>query len=233
MLELDNVQVSYGKSRIVNGVSFSLGEGERLAVLGRNGVGKTTLLKGIIGLLPLSDGMLRLDGNNISALPPHERSHLGLAYVPQGREILPHLTVLENLQLGCIDCRDKKLVEERTERMLEYFPALKSNLPRFGGLLSGGQQQQLAVARALMISPRILLLDEPTEGIQPNIVEELGCTLNRISLETKLAFILVEQNLDFAQRMTDHFVILQKGSVVCSGRTADLDRNAIKRYLSV
>lgn len=233
MLELDGIRVSYGKSRVINGVTFSLAPGERLAVLGRNGVGKTTLLKGTIGLLPLSGGKISLSGNNISRLSPHERSHLGLAYVPQGREILSGLTVRENLQLGCIGYRNKKLVEERTERILGYFPALREHLSRLGGLLSGGQQQQLAVARALMISPRILLLDEPTEGIQPNVVEELGCTLDRISREKKLAFILVEQNLDFARRMAERFLILQKGSVVCSGRTEDLNRDEVKRYLSV
>lgn len=233
MLELRQLQVNYGKSRAVNGVSLSLPEGGRLSVLGRNGVGKTTMLKAVIGLLPAAGGKILLDGRDISRLPAHERSRLGIAYVPQGREILPELTVLENLQLGCIGCRDRALVAGRTGRTLGYFPALREHLGRMGGLLSGGQQQQLAIARALMTSPRYLLLDEPTEGIQPNVVEELGETLHRICAETNLAFLLVEQNLDFALRMTDHFAILQKGSVVSAGETADLDSSAAKQWLSV
>ncbi len=233
MLELDQLQVSYGKSRAVNGVTLSLGEGERTAILGRNGVGKTTLLKCVIGLLPPCGGKIRFLGKDVSRLRPHERCRMGMAYVPQGREILPGFTVLENLQLGCLDVKDKEYVREQTEQMLEYFPVLKDHLGRPGGLLSGGLQQQLAVARALMTKPRLLLLDEPTEGIQPNIVEELGRILNRVYEETRLSFLLVEQNLDFACAMADHYLILQKGAVVSSGKIAELERSDVKKYLSV
>lgn len=233
MLVLDNVQVNYGKSRVVTGVSFSLRKGKRLAVLGRNGVGKTTLLKSIMGVLPLAGGKIELDGRDISSLRPHERCRLGMAYVPQGREILPGFTVRENLELGCLDCKDKKLVARRMEQMLCYFPVLTEHLDRLGGLLSGGQQQQLAVARALMTSPGLLLLDEPTEGIQPNVVDEIGRILQQICGEMALSFILVEQNLDFARGMAEDFVILQKGEIVCSGKTADLEKSAVKEFLSV
>lgn len=233
MLELENLQVSYGKSRAVNGVTLSLGEGERRAILGRNGVGKTTLLKCIIGLLPPSGGKICFQGKDISRLRPHERCRLGMAYVPQGREILPGFTVLENLQLGCLDRKDKEYVRRQTDRVLEYFPGLKEQLGRPGGLLSGGQQQQLAVARALMTEPKLLLLDEPTEGIQPNIVEGLGRILNRVCEETQLSFLLVEQNLDFACAMAKNYLILQKGAVVNSGKTSELERSDVKKYLSV
>lgn len=233
MLALENVQVNYGKSRVVTGVSFSLEQGGSLAVLGRNGVGKTTLLKSMIGLLPLAGGKIELDGKDISALRPHERCHLGMAYVPQGREILPGFTVRENLELGCMDFRDKKFVGRQMERMLCYFPILTEHLDRLGGLLSGGQQQQLAIARALMTSPKLLLLDEPTEGIQPSVVEEIGQILKQICSKMALSFILVEQNLDFACGMAEDFIILQKGAVVCSGKTEKLDETAVKQYLSV
>ena len=233
MLELDNLRVSYGKSRAVNGVSLTLGDGERLAVLGRNGVGKTTLLKCVMGLLTPSGGRILLGGREISALPPHERCRLGMAYVPQGREILPGLTVLENLQLGSLGCACAKFTASQTERMLTWFPILRENLSRPGGLLSGGQQQQLAVARALMTSPKILLLDEPTEGIQPNVVEEIGDILTRVCRETHLSFLLVEQNLGFARAMTERYVILEKGSVVSAGKTDALGENEVKKYLSV
>lgn len=233
MLELENLRVNYGKSRVVTGVSLTLGDGERLAVLGRNGVGKTTLLKCVMGLLPPAGGRILLDGRDISGLPAHERCRLGMAYVPQGREILPGLTVLENLQLGCLGRADDGLTQERTECMLGWFPVLRDQLDRPGGLLSGGQQQQLAVARALMTGPKVLLLDEPTEGIQPNIVEKIGDILMRVCRETHLSFLLVEQNLDFARAMAERHVILEKGAVVSSGETGGPGSDEVKKYLSV
>lgn len=233
MLELENVRAGYGKSTILAGVSLSLGKGQRLAVLGRNGVGKTTLLKTIIGLLPISGGFIRLDGRKISSLSPHERCRLGMAYVPQGREILPRFTVRENLELGCLGIRDRKLVAGRMERVLLYFPALKEQLNRPGGLLSGGQQQQLAIGRALMMSPRILLLDEPTEGIQPNMIDEIGSVLLEICKETHLSMLLVEQNLNFARRIAENCLILQKGAAVFFGGIDSLDSKTAKRFLSV
>jgi urea transport system ATP-binding protein len=233
MLRLDDLRVNYGKSRVVTGVSLLLPDDGRLAVLGRNGVGKTTLLKCIMGLLPPAGGRVLLDGRDISTLPPHERCRLGMAYVPQGREILPDLTVLENLQLGCLGRGYDADIWERTERMLSWFPVLREHLGRPGRLLSGGQQQQLAVARALMTGPKVLLLDEPTEGIQPNVVEEIGTILKRVCAETHLSFLLVEQNLDFARAMAERYVILEKGAVVSSGSIEEMERSEVRRYLSV
>lgn len=233
MLELEDVRLGYGKMRVVNGVSLSLKDGGRLAVLGRNGVGKTTLLKGVVGLLPLSGGSVCFRGRDVSSLRPHLRCRMGMAYVPQGREILPWFTVRENLELGCLDEKDGDRTARRMERILEWFPVLKGQLGRAGGLLSGGQQQQLAVARALMTAPRLLILDEPTEGIQPNIVEGFGRVLRRICAETGLSVLLVEQNLGFARKMAENFLILQKGKAVCSGRMEQLDEQTVRRFLSV
>ena len=233
MLVLDNVKISYGKSRAVGGVSLTLRDGRRIAVLGRNGAGKTTLLKGIVGLLPLSGGRVSFEGREMAGLRPSLRSRAGMAYVPQGREIFPRFTVRENLQLGCLALKDSQEVSRRTERMLSYFPALRDHLDREGGVLSGGQQQQLALARALMTSPKLLLLDEPTEGIQPSVVEELGDILTRVCREMGLSVVLVEQNLGFARLMSPDYVILQKGLIVRRGKTAQLDAREARLFLSV
>lgn len=233
MLVLDDVKVSYGKSRAVDGVSFRLGGGERIAVLGRNGAGKTTLLKGIVGLLPLSGGKVLFRGKDVSGLRPSLRSRAGMGYVPQGREIFPRFTVRENLEAGCLGWKDAKAVARQTEKMLAYFPALREHMDRRGGVLSGGQQQQLALARALMTSPRLLLLDEPTEGIQPSIVEELGDILTRVCRELGLSVVLVEQNLEFARLLSREYLILQKGVVVRRGKTAELGAEEARSFLSV
>lgn len=233
MLVLEKVKISYGKSRAVDGVSLSLGDGQRVAVLGRNGAGKTTLLKGIVGLLPLSGGKLFFQEREISGLRPCLRTWAGIAYVPQGREIFPRFTVRENLQLGCLGWKNPQAVARQTEKMLSYFPALREHLDRKGGVLSGGQQQQLAIARALMTSPKLLLLDEPTEGIQPNIVEELGMILIRICHEMGLSVVLVEQNLGFARLLSQDYLILQKGVAVRKGKTAQLDVGEVRQFLSV
>lgn len=233
MLVLEKVKISYGKSRAVGGVSLLLGDGQRVAVLGRNGAGKTTLLKGIVGLLPLSGGKVFFEGRETSGLRPSLRSRAGMAYVPQGREIFPRFTVRENLELGCLAWKDAQAVARRTEQMLSWFPALRDHLDRMGGVLSGGQQQQLALARALMTSPKLLLLDEPTEGIQPSIVEELGDILTRVCREMSLSVVLVEQNLEFARLMSQDYVILQKGLIVRRGKTAQLDAREARLFLSV
>ena len=178
MLEVKGVSVSYGKSRIVNKVSFAVDSTEKLAILGRNGVGKTTLLKSLIGLLPLQTGAVCLDKVDLTAMKAYERAQSGIAYVPQGREIIPNLTVKENLELGALS--HTKEIKPRLEEVFDYFPILPEHLHRKGGVLSGGQQQQLAIARALMSHPKALLLDEPTEGIQPNVVAEIGNILKRI-----------------------------------------------------
>lgn len=231
MLELKDIKVNYGKSKIINGISLEISKGEKLAVMGRNGVGKTTLLKSIIGILSLEEGSITLENKDISNAMPHQRSKQGIAYVPQGREIIPDLTVEENLDLGGY-AHTADLIGQK-ERVLEYFPALKAHLKRKGGVLSGGQQQQLAIARALMSEPKMLLLDEPTEGIQPNIIAEIATILDRIRKEMDLTLVIVEQNLKFAKKIADHYVILQKGQIVSQGKMESLSEETINKYLAV
>lgn len=231
MLELKDIRVNYGKSKIINGISLEISKGEKLAVMGRNGVGKTTLLKSMIGILSLEEGTISLEDKDISNTMPHERSRFGIAYVPQGREIIPDLTVEENLDLGGY-AHTADLAGQK-EKVLEYFPALKVHLKRKGGVLSGGQQQQLAIARALMSEPKMLLLDEPTEGIQPNIVAEIATILDRIRKEMDLTLVIVEQNLKFAKKIADHYVILQKGQIVSQGEMKSLNEDTINKYLAV
>ena len=231
MLEVNAVSVSYGKSRIVNNVSFAVDSSEKLAILGRNGVGKTTLLKSMIGLLPMQTGTLRLGDRNLTAMKAYERACNGISYVPQGREIIPNLTVQENLELGAL--AHTKAVRERMAEVFDYFPILPEHLHRKGGVLSGGQQQQLAIARALMSHPKALLLDEPTEGIQPNVVAEIGNILKRIHKTLQIPIVIVEQNLKFARRLADRFLIIQKGEIVAGGVMETLSDEIILRYLTV
>ena len=231
MLEVNAVSVSYGKSRIVNNVSFAVDSSEKLAILGRNGVGKTTLLKSLIGLLPMQTGTLRLGDRNLTAMKAYERACNGISYVPQGREIIPNLTVQENLELGAL--AHTRAVRERMAEVFDYFPILPEHLHRKGGVLSGGQQQQLAIARALMSHPKALLLDEPTEGIQPNVVAEIGNILKRIHKTMQIPIVIVEQNLKFARRLADRFLIIQKGEIVAGGAMETLSDEIIHRYLTV
>jgi len=232
MLKADNLMVNYGKSKIINGVSFEAGTKARVAILGRNGVGKTTLLKSLIGVLPLEAGTLEFEGRDISKTPPYLRSRAGMGYVPQGREILSNLTVRENLELGMLGHKDIDCARQM-KKVLEYFPSLNTHLERKGGVLSGGLQQQLAIARCLMASPRIMLLDEPTEGIQPNIVNEIADILLSISEELSITTLVVEQNLKFARRLADSYLMMQKGRIVARGRTCELTEELAKRYLAV
>lgn len=232
MLEIKDACVSYGKSRVINGISMTLQGDEKFLVLGRNGVGKTTFMKSIIGLLPMDSGSISFDGKDITKTKAHDRSLCGIAYVPQGREIIPMLTVRENLQLGCIAHKNVKF-EEKMEEVLTYLPDLVPHLRRKGGVLSGGQQQQLAIARALMSDPKVLILDEPTEGIQPNIVMEIADILNRYQQTKKIPLIIVEQNLHFARRIGDRFMIIQKGAVVKTGKIDELTDEVSAKYISV
>ncbi len=227
MLKVDDVSVSYGKSQVVYNVSFEIKDDEKLILLGRNGVGKTTLLKSIIGLLPAKTGDISLNSDKVTKLKPYERSRKGIAYVPQGREIIPQLTVQENLELGAL--AHKVDYAKKVEEIFEYFPVLTQHLKRKGGVLSGGQQQQLAIARALMSDPKILILDEPTEGIQPNIAD----ILTRYHKEKKVPIIVVEQNLRFARKLGDRFLIMQKGSIVAQGQMDELTDELSKKYMSV
>lgn len=231
MLKVEDVSVSYGKSQVVYDVSFQIEDNEKLLILGRNGVGKTTLLKSIIGLLGTNSGSIHLDDVDVTKMKPHERSKAGIAYVPQGREIIPQLTVKENLELGAL--AHNVNYEEKVKEIFEYFPVLTQHLKRKGGVLSGGQQQQLAIARALMSDPKILILDEPTEGIQPNIVSEIANILTRYHEAKKVPIIVVEQNLHFARKVGDRFLIIQKGSVVAQGGIDELTDEVSRKYLSV
>lgn len=231
MLKAKHVSVNYGKSRIVTDVSFDVAQEDRLVILGRNGVGKTTLLKSLIGILPLKEGNLFLKEKDITKMKAFERSRCGIAYVPQGREIIPQLTVKENLQMGAI--AHGVDYEKKSEEIFSYFPVLTQHLKRKGGVLSGGQQQQLAIARALMSDPKILILDEPTEGIQPNIVSEISNILIRYHKEKQVPVIVVEQNLRFARKLGNRFLIIQKGSVVKDGPIGELTDEVSTKYLSV
>ena len=222
MLKVEDVSVSYGKSQVVYNVSFQIEDNEKLLILGRNGVGKTTLLKSIIGLLGTNSGSIHLDDVDVTKMKPYERSKAGIAYVPQGRE---------NLELGAL--AHNVSFEEKAKEIFEYFPVLTQHLKRKGGVLSGGQQQQLAIARALMSDPKILILDEPTEGIQPNIVSEIANILSRYHEEKKVPIIVVEQNLHFARKVGDRFLIIQKGSVVAGGGIDELTDEVSRKYLSV
>lgn len=236
MLEIKNASINYGMGEIVQNISFCVEPGEKLVLLGRNGVGKTTTLKGMIGLLPMAKGEILLDGKNISKKKPHVRVADGIAYVPQGREIIPYFTVKENLELGMQGRpknAERKTLINQINWVLEYFPALQEHMNRKGGILSGGQQQQLAIARALMADPKYLMLDEPTEGIQPNIVEEMVHILKRVASDMNVAIILVEQNINFAKKFADDYMIMHKGSIVDSGRMENISDDTIKRYLAV
>ena len=223
MLRIEALEVCYGESRVLRGVTLEVPPNGVVCLLGRNGAGKTTLLKSIMGLLPARSGRVIFDGRDITALEPYRRARAGIAYVPQGREILPQLTVRENLLLG----------GELAERVFELFPALRNMLNRKGGDLSGGQQQQLALARALLSQPRLLLLDEPTEGIQPSIIDEIEDVLARIKAEARFSVLLVEQYFEFAWRLADYCYVLEKGAVAAQGTTADLGEDAARRHLTV
>ncbi len=232
MFEVKNINVSYGKSRIINNLSLQVNPRSRVAILGRNGVGKTTFLKSVMGVLPVNSGKILFRNKDIIRLKPFKRALEGIGYVPQGREIIPLLTVNENLELGAMGHADIN-IEEKKKWVLEYFPALRVHLNRNGGVLSGGLQQQLAIARCLMGEPEMILLDEPTEGIQPNVVIEIADILKRIAEETGIAIVVVEQNLKFARRLAEEYVIIQKGSVVSKGAMTQLNDDVIKKYLSV
>ena len=232
MFRATNINVSYGKSKVINDLSLHIEEGSITAILGRNGVGKTTFLKSAMGILPVMNGTLLFDDKNITKLKPYKRSLEGLGYVPQGREIIPLLTVEENLELGAMGHK-KVDIAQKKEWVLRYFPALTLHLKRNGGLLSGGLQQQLAIARCLMGEPKMMLLDEPTEGIQPNVVMEIAEILKQIATETGITIVVVEQNLKFARKLADHYAVIQKGTVVASGKMEELNESIIKKYLSV
>ena len=234
MLALKDVGAAYGMSQVLNGIAMTVGSGEAVALLGRNGVGKTTLLRTIVGLHPANTGSISFDDANVVKLPAYRRARLGIGYVPQGRGIFPQLTVAENLSVGssALDGR-KPAVTPDPAPLYDLFPALTRLRDRKGGVLSGGEQQQLALARALLGKPKLLLLDEPAEGIQPNVVQEIGRILTTVRRELGVAILIVEQHLDFAWAITDRYYVMQRGTVIKTGTTAGESPEAIAPLLSV
>ncbi len=264
MLQIEHLSVAYGETLILRDVNLEVGPGQLVCLMGRNGVGKTTLLKSIMGLLRPRSGRILFEdraatppspegldesfslltgreGTAVAARPvpalrdltyttPDVRARAGIAYVPQGREIFPHLNVLENLQVGLL--ANPARPRQVPEFVFEHFPMLKDMLRRPGGVLSGGQQQQLAIARALVSDPKLLILDEPTEGIQPSIVQLIGRVLQKLREEGKVSILLVEQYLEFAMKLADCYYVMEKGSIVLKGDSADQDKESIKPYLA-
>jgi urea transport system ATP-binding protein len=231
LLELTDVTVSYGQTPVLFGVNMVINQGDIACLLGRNGVGKTTLLRSVIGLNKVLSGNIVFDADEITKVPTYKRARYGISYIPQGREIIPYLSVLDNLKLGM--SAGQKKYRKIPDEIFEFFPMLKQHLSRQGGLLSGGQQQQLAIARGLMSNPKIMLLDEPTEGIQPSIVQEIEDTLKRINREKGITLIVVEQKVDFARQLAQKFFIMEKGAVVANGATSDLSDDLVHKYLAI
>jgi len=235
MLKLENLASYYGESLAINQINLEIKEGNFHGIIGKNGMGKSTLLKTIMGLMDKTDGLINLAGKNISKLKTNERATEGLGYVPQGRGIMPLFTIEENLIVGTFarDKRNVNNVNEDFEFILKLFPILKKFWKRRGGDLSGGQQQQLAIARALLTKPKILILDEPTEGIQPNVVEEIENVLIRLNKEFNLTIIIVEQNVNFIKKATNNFSILERGKIVEEGDSSKITQNLVEKYLTI
>ncbi|MCF6323894.1 MAG: urea ABC transporter ATP-binding subunit UrtE [Gammaproteobacteria bacterium] len=231
MLRIKGLNQFYGESHTLWDVDLEVEQGSCVCLMGRNGVGKTTLLKTIMGSLPLQSGSIMFNGKELSNQPVEQRARIGIGYVPQGREIFPQLTVEENLKIGLSARADKSI--NAKDKVYEMFPVLKAMLGRRGGDLSGGQQQQLAIGRALMLNPTILLLDEPTEGIQPNIVAEIGDVIMRLNEEDNITVLIVEQKLPFSRRVGKQFEILDRGRNVARGEIGELSDELVQKYLTV
>jgi len=232
MLQVKELNQYYGAAHTLRGVSLAVEKGKCLALLGRNGVGKTTLLKCLMGVLPVASGHVSLEGRDMTRLKPHQRAALGIAYVPQGREIFARLTVEENLLMGMATKPARKASHIKAE-VYELFPVLKEMLQRRGGDLSGGQQQQLAIARALLAEPKLIILDEPTEGIQPSIIKEIGRVIGLLRERGDIGILLCEQYFDFARELADTFVVMSRGEVVAAGNQAQMDDDSVKKHLAV
>ncbi len=230
MLKVDNLNQYYGGSHILRNLSFEAPAGKVTALLGRNGVGKTTLLKCLMGLLPAASGSIGFEGHDLTRAASHERVRAGIGYVPQGREIFPRLTVQENLEMGLAT---RPRGSELPPRIFEMFPVLKQMLRRRGGDLSGGQQQQLAIGRALAMGPRLLILDEPTEGIQPSIIKDIERAIRALAESGEMAILLVEQYYDFARSLADHYLVMERGEVVMRGAGSDMEKDGVRETLSV
>jgi urea transport system ATP-binding protein len=231
MLKVDNINLYYGAAQALRGVSIAAEPGKVMCVLGRNGVGKTSLLRAMVGQYPISSGAITLNGDDITALKPYERARKGIGFVPQGREIFPLLTVEENLKTGFgpLKREDRNIPDD----VFSLFPVLNSMLGRRGGDLSGGQQQQLAIGRALVMRPKLLLLDEPTEGIQPSIIKDIGRALQFLRDEKGMTILLVEQYLDFCREIADDIYVMDRGEIMHSGPASDLDQTEVRKHLMV
>src|SRR5712675_1993253 len=231
MLKVENINLYYGAAQALRGVSLSAEPGKVTCVLGRNGVGKTSLLRAMVGQYPIASGSITFDGVDISGLKPYERARRGIGFVPQGREIFPLLTVEENLKTGFAPLkRDDRYIPDD---VFSLFPVLQTMLGRRGGDLSGGQQQQLAIGRALVMRPRLLLLDEPTEGIQPSIIKDIGRAIAYLRNLGQIAVVLVEQYLDFARELGDHFAVMDRGAIVYSCTRETMDEAVLKRAMAI
>jgi urea transport system ATP-binding protein len=230
MLTVENLNQYYGGSHTLRGVSLSLKQGEVTTLLGRNGVGKTTLLKCLMGLLPVAKGSVSLDGKDITKAAAYQRAAMGMAYVPQGREIFPRLTVEENIIMGLANGKASRGIPGY---IYEMFPVLKDMLKRRGGDLSGGQQQQLAIARALTMRPKVLILDEPTEGIQPSIIKDIGNAIRKLAEGGEMAILLVEQYYDFAQSLADQYAVMARGEIVKSGPGSEMAAENVQSLVAI
>jgi len=229
MLDVSNLKVCYGQSEVIHGLDFNVPKNETLAIMGRNGMGKTTLFKSLIGVLPSTDGSINIDGVDVTNKESYARVESGIAYVPQGRMIFPTLTVKENIETGMEVSKLKKIPDD----IYELFPVLHEMRSRKGGNLSGGQQQQLAIARALVTNPKVLLLDEPTEGIQPSIIKDIANVLNEIKKMRDITIIVSEQVLSFTMAIADRIIVIDKGQFIHEDNKGDVDTETIKKYLSV
>ena len=230
MLSIKGLNQYYGGSHILRDLNFEVPKGACTTILGRNGVGKTTLLRCLVGVVPTRSGALTFDGKDITSMPPYERARLGIGYVPQGREIFPRLTVEENLLMGLAPKGGNSKIPTR---IFEMFPVLKDMLHRRGGDLSGGQQQQLAIGRALAGDPKILILDEPTEGIQPSIIKDIGNVISALTKGGEMAVLLVEQYYDFAKSLADHYLVMSRGEIIKQGLGKNMDSENVRACLAL
>lgn len=228
MLNIKNLSACYGESRVIDNLNLEVFQGKIVCLIGRNGVGKSTTLKSIMGLVKTPQGSILMDGKEIIKMPAYDRARLGIGYVPQGRDIFPQMTVQENIELGLLQSGEKKV----PDYIYELFPILPEFAKRKGGDLSGGQQQQLAIARALAAKPKILILDEPTEGIQPSIIENIGDAIKKVNKDLGITVFIVEQYLDFVLGISDYLYLMEKGNIILQGETKKMDKEEVQKMMT-